>query len=94
MIPFPNTFRNSARPDKFDSEARFATAAVHAVTVCAAGKSGVRACAVRDGPATQPITVRNLLTHTSGIQIFGLPNDFPQDKPGDTLATQIPKLAA
>jgi len=44
-------------------------------------------------PATQPITVRNLLTHTSGIQIFGVPNDFPQDKPGDTLATQIPKLA-
>ena len=44
-------------------------------------------------PATRPITVRTLLTHTSGIQIFGVPNDFPQDKPGDTLATQIPKLA-
>jgi CubicO group peptidase (beta-lactamase class C family) len=45
-------------------------------------------------PATHEVTVRTLLTHTSGIQIFGVPNDFPQNKPGDTLATQIPKLAS
>lgn len=43
--------------------------------------------------AERAMTVRMLLTHTSGIQIFGVDNDFPQSSPGDTLATQIPKLA-
>ena len=45
-------------------------------------------------PAERPITLRMLLTHTSGIQIFGVDNpDFPRPEPGDTLATRIPKLA-
>jgi CubicO group peptidase (beta-lactamase class C family) len=45
-------------------------------------------------PAERPITVRMLLTHTSGIQIFGVDNpDFPRPEPGDTLATRVPKLA-
>ncbi len=45
-------------------------------------------------PAERPITVRMLLTHTSGIQIFGVDNpDFPRAEPGDNLATRIPKLA-
>jgi CubicO group peptidase (beta-lactamase class C family) len=45
-------------------------------------------------PAERPITVRMLLTHTSGIQIFGVDNpDFPRPEPGDNLATRIPKLA-
>ncbi|MEY4933338.1 MAG: hypothetical protein RLZZ403_1658, partial [Pseudomonadota bacterium] len=44
--------------------------------------------------AERPITVRMLLTHTSGIQIFGVDNpDFPRPEPGDNLATRIPKLA-
>ncbi len=44
--------------------------------------------------AERPITVRMLLTHTSGIQIFGVDNpDFPRPEPKDTLATRIPKLA-
>ncbi len=45
-------------------------------------------------PAERPITVRMLLTHTSGIQIFGVDNpDFPRPERGDTLATRVPKLA-
>lgn len=45
-------------------------------------------------PAVREITVRDLLTHTSGIQEFGVGNDFPNPTPGDTLATRLPKLAA
>jgi hypothetical protein len=37
-------------------------------------------------PAERAMTVR-CSTHTSGIQIFGVDNGFPQNKPGDTLAT-------
>lgn len=44
-------------------------------------------------PALREITVRDLLTHTSGIQEFGVGNDFPTPTPGDTLATRLPKLA-
>jgi CubicO group peptidase (beta-lactamase class C family) len=45
-------------------------------------------------PAERAITVRMLLNHTSGIQIFGVDNpDFPRAEPGDNLATRIPKLA-
>jgi CubicO group peptidase (beta-lactamase class C family) len=44
-------------------------------------------------PATHEMTIRTLLTHTSGIQIFGVPNDFPPPRPGATLASEIPKLA-
>ncbi len=44
-------------------------------------------------PAARPITVRMLLTHTSGIQIYGVDNAFPRHKPTDTLATFVPKLA-
>lgn len=43
--------------------------------------------------AERPITIRMLLTHTSGIQIFGVPNDFPQPKPGEKLADIVPRLA-
>jgi CubicO group peptidase (beta-lactamase class C family) len=44
-------------------------------------------------PAARPITVRMLLTHTSGIQIYGVDNTFPPREPTDTLATFVPKLA-
>jgi CubicO group peptidase (beta-lactamase class C family) len=44
-------------------------------------------------PAVTPITVRMLLTHTSGIQIYGVDNAFPRREPSDTLATFVPKLA-
>jgi CubicO group peptidase (beta-lactamase class C family) len=44
-------------------------------------------------PAARPITVRMLLTHTSGIQIYGVDNAFPRREPTDTLATFVPKLA-
>lgn len=43
-------------------------------------------------PAAHEMTIRHLLTHTSGIQIFGVPNDFPPPRPGATLASEIPKL--
>jgi CubicO group peptidase (beta-lactamase class C family) len=43
--------------------------------------------------AAQPITVRMLLTHTSGIQIYGVENAFPHPEPTDTLASFVPKLA-
>jgi CubicO group peptidase (beta-lactamase class C family) len=45
-------------------------------------------------PAARPITVRMLLTHTSGIQIYGVDNTFPPRGPTDTLATFVPKLAS
>jgi CubicO group peptidase (beta-lactamase class C family) len=44
-------------------------------------------------PAARPMTVRMLLTHTSGIQIYGVDNTFPPREPTDTLATFVPKLA-
>jgi CubicO group peptidase (beta-lactamase class C family) len=34
-----------------------------------------------------------LLSHTSGIQIYGIDNGFPRREPTDTLATFVPKLA-
>jgi CubicO group peptidase (beta-lactamase class C family) len=45
-------------------------------------------------PASRPITLRMLLTHTSGIQIYGVDNAFPRREPTDTLATFVPKLAS
>jgi CubicO group peptidase (beta-lactamase class C family) len=45
-------------------------------------------------PAARPITVRMLLTHTSGIQIYGVDNAFPPRDPTGTLATFVPKLAS
>lgn len=45
-------------------------------------------------PAKREMSVRNLLTHTSGIQIFGVPNEaMPQQGPGSTLATVVPAMA-
>jgi CubicO group peptidase (beta-lactamase class C family) len=45
-------------------------------------------------PAKRPITIKDLLTHTSGLQTIGIPNDaVPAINPGDTLATWVPKLA-
>ena len=43
--------------------------------------------------ATTPVTVRMLLTHTSGMQIYGIDNALPDRKPTDTLASFVPKLA-
>jgi len=43
--------------------------------------------------AARPITLRMLLTHTSGVQIYGVDNAFPRREPTDTLATFVPKLA-
>ena len=40
-----------------------------------------------------PVTVRMLLTHTSGVQIYGVDNALPDRKPTDTLASFVPKLA-
>jgi CubicO group peptidase (beta-lactamase class C family) len=46
-------------------------------------------------PATRPITVKDLLTHTSGIQSIGLAKqELPAVQDGDTLATWVPKLGA
>jgi CubicO group peptidase (beta-lactamase class C family) len=45
-------------------------------------------------PATHVMTVRTLLTHTSGIQIFGIANDPPPGPRGEPLATAIPRYAA
>ena len=45
-------------------------------------------------PAARPITVRMLLTHTSGIQIYGVDNGFPRRDPTDSLATFVPKMAS
>ena len=45
--------------------------------------------------AQKPITVRMLLNHTSGIQVFGVPNEgISQPKPGEKLADVIPKMAS
>jgi CubicO group peptidase (beta-lactamase class C family) len=45
--------------------------------------------------ATRPITIKDLLTHTSGLQSIGIPNEaVPQIMPGDTLASWVPKLAS
>lgn len=44
-------------------------------------------------PAVRPITVRMLLTHTSGMHIYGIDNAFPEHQPTDTLASFVPKLA-
>jgi CubicO group peptidase (beta-lactamase class C family) len=43
--------------------------------------------------AAKPITLRMLLTHTSGIHIYGIDNAFPRYEPTDTLASFVPKLA-
>jgi CubicO group peptidase (beta-lactamase class C family) len=43
--------------------------------------------------ATKPITMRMLLTHTSGVHIYGVDNAFPQHGATDTLATFVPRLA-
>jgi CubicO group peptidase (beta-lactamase class C family) len=46
-------------------------------------------------PAARGITIKDILTHTSGLQSIGVPNDaIPPIVPGDTLATWVPKLAA
>ena len=45
-------------------------------------------------PAARPITLRMLLTHTSGIQIYGVDNGFPRRDPADLLATFVPKMAS
>lgn len=44
-------------------------------------------------PAEREITVRDLLTHTSGLMSWQTTIPAPQPKPGDTLATYIPQLA-
>lgn len=45
-------------------------------------------------PAERPILVRHLLTHTSGLQSIGVPNDsLAPIEVGDTLATHVPRLA-
>ena len=46
-------------------------------------------------PASREITVRDLLTHGSGLMSGGLGNSAaPRREPNDTLATYIPKLGA
>jgi CubicO group peptidase (beta-lactamase class C family) len=45
-------------------------------------------------PANRPVTLRMLLNHTSGMQIYGVANASPRHGPGDTLATFVPNLAA
>jgi len=46
-------------------------------------------------PASREITVRDLLTHGSGLLSGGLGNSLaPRREPNDTLATYIPKLGA
>ena len=45
-------------------------------------------------PAAKPITLRMLLTHTSGIQIYGVDNGFPRRDAKDLLATFVPKMAS
>jgi CubicO group peptidase (beta-lactamase class C family) len=44
-------------------------------------------------PAVKPITMRMLLTHTSGVHIYGVDNAFPMHSDTDTLATFVPRLA-
>ncbi|MGC4029987.1 MAG: serine hydrolase domain-containing protein [Steroidobacteraceae bacterium] len=44
-------------------------------------------------PATRPITVQDLLTHTSGLQVIGVPNEHIAPlQAGDTLAKWVPGL--
>jgi CubicO group peptidase (beta-lactamase class C family) len=43
-------------------------------------------------PAERPVTVKMLLTHTSGVQIFGISNDFPTAADGPDMATRLPKI--
>jgi CubicO group peptidase (beta-lactamase class C family) len=46
-------------------------------------------------PADRAVTIKDLLTHTSGIQSIGVAKDsLPPVQQGDTLATWVPKLAA
>jgi CubicO group peptidase (beta-lactamase class C family) len=45
-------------------------------------------------PAAKPITMRMLLTHTSGVHIYGVDNAFPMHSDTDTLATFVPRLAS
>jgi CubicO group peptidase (beta-lactamase class C family) len=45
-------------------------------------------------PAAKAITLRMLLTHTAGVQIYGVENAYPRREPTSTLATFVPKLAA
>lgn len=46
-------------------------------------------------PANRPILIRDLLTHTSGIQAIGVPNDtIPAITATDTLASWVPKLGS
>jgi CubicO group peptidase (beta-lactamase class C family) len=45
-------------------------------------------------PAAKPITLRMLLTHTSGVQVYGVDNAFPRREPTSTLPTFVSKLAA
>jgi len=46
-------------------------------------------------PAERPITIKDLLTHTSGIQSIGVPKDsLPPVQQGATLASWVPKLGA
>jgi CubicO group peptidase (beta-lactamase class C family) len=45
-------------------------------------------------PAERPITLKDLLTHTSGLQTLGVFNpDLPPIGPTDTLETHVPKVA-
>jgi len=68
-----------------------------------AGRGGAAAAGGRGGPppefdtvsASREITIKDLLTHGSGLMSGGLGNSVaPQRAPTDTLATFIPKLAA
>jgi CubicO group peptidase (beta-lactamase class C family) len=43
-------------------------------------------------PAERTMTVKMLLTHTSGVQIFGVSNDFPTAADGADMATRLPKI--
>ena len=46
-------------------------------------------------PAKRAITVKDLLTHTSGLQSVGVPNDaIPPIREGDTNASYVPKLSS
>jgi CubicO group peptidase (beta-lactamase class C family) len=45
-------------------------------------------------PAAKPITLRMLLTHTAGVQVYGVDNAFPRREPTSTLASFVSKLAA
>ncbi len=46
-------------------------------------------------PAERPITIKHLLTHTSGLQTIGIPNDaIPALEAQSTLASWVPQLSA